>query len=272
MTKVRAETSKLESELAGIINKDSKTYREKLIEVKRSRKQEGVIALNIKKKYSTLKILAQVAHTAAFFNFKHPQLIEFLVTTVDLSHKIFKRSGQSFIEFFDINDAMQLIIIIESQQSAYLNDIDLDQLYHAMMYLRESTKISPSDRSFVIEEFSKRTSNTLKSISMVNLEISKLLSEIGVEHSVEQKVELIPVDFVLTQPDSKDRTIAIDFHGYSHFFRNTDRLKGGLALKEKILTSLNCKYLQISIFDWMLLDDEGKKNYLREMLKTVNDS
>lgn len=293
MTKIRTETNKLESELAAITNRDSKTYREKLIEVKRSRKKQGDLAIQIKRKYINLKVLSQIAHTAAFFNYKDPQFIEFLVKTVELSHKVFKLSGQPFIEFFDINDSMQLIwglcvmgepnqvegaianiieIIIESQQSAYLNDVDLDQLYHAMMYLRESTKISPTDRKFVTEEFEKRTANAIKSISMVNIEISKLLSEIGAEHSVEQTVELIPVDFVLTQPDAKGRKIAIDFHGHSHYFRNTDRLKGGIALKEKILEGVECKYLQISIFDWMLLDEEGKKNYLRELLKTVNDS
>ncbi len=58
--------------------------------------------------------------------------------------------------------------------------------------------------------------------------------------------------------------IVIDTHGYQHFMRNCDLIKGNALLKKNILKNLGYEYIYIPIFEWYLLDENSKKNYLKD--------
>ena len=75
------------------------------------------------------------------------------------------------------------------------------------------------------------------------------------------------MDIVLETRTQEGKRIVIDFHGYNHFFRNNENLKGNAVFKRKILEKLNCVYVEVRIMDWLLLDDNGKIEYMRNVLK-----
>ena len=52
--------------------------------------------------------------------------------------------------------------------------------------------------------------------------------------------------------------LIIDVHGYHHFMRNGNFLKGGSALKAKILTDDEYIYQYISVDEWAMADDKSK--------------
>ena len=63
----------------------------------------------------------------------------------------------------------------------------------------------------------------------------------------------------------------IDFNGYTHYCRNEERMTGDGKLKAKIMENINIQYIPISILDWLLLDEKGKKEYVYHILKDYID-
>lgn len=90
---------------------------------------------------------------------------------------------------------------------------------------------------------------------MVNLEISGLLEDLNIGHIFEQQIEdFIDVDFRLRNMFGIGDKVVLDFHGYQHFFRNEEVLRGSNILKRKLLEGLGYFYLEIWVTDWNLKD------------------
>lgn len=67
----------------------------------------------------------------------------------------------------------------------------------------------------------------------------------------------------------KEKSVFIDVHGFQHYCRNIDRMKGGGVLKARIFQGFgeSVKYVVVPIFEWQLLDDfQDKKQYLERLL------
>jgi hypothetical protein len=75
------------------------------------------------------------------------------------------------------------------------------------------------------EKYKDLTKGDIKTISMLHLELSKVLEKIEVGNSIEMSVKSIPVDIILGERTKEGKEVVI-FYGYNHFFRNKPGLKG----------------------------------------------
>jgi hypothetical protein len=103
---------------------------------------------------------------------------------------------------------------------------------------------------------------------LLNIEVSELLKKIKLSHSIEEKVlNTIDVDILFDEDCFENqKQVIIDIHGYNHYMRNTDHLRGKNILKRTILEKYRYTYIEIKITDWELLDKEQKTKYLEDLL------
>ena len=66
----------------------------------------------------------------------------------------------------------------------------------------------------------------------------------------------IYVPLYLSRQGLTIRDTVIDFHGYHHFMRNCARVKGGSALKGKIMRDEGQIYEYISVDEWNMSSDK----------------
>ena len=64
------------------------------------------------------------------------------------------------------------------------------------------------------------------------------------------------------------KNVIIELHGFRHFCRNTKRLLGSNALKEKIIRADMHPYYYITIDEWFITED--KKGFIQEFLQHLD--
>lgn len=128
------------------------------------------------------------------------------------------------------------------------------------------------------ESSSENSSQVYASATQKN--VARMLLQMGVlcveEHSVHNLYcdicipdlgkyrSLFGVDDFIEVPV---RNIIIELHGFQHFLRNSDSVKGGSVLKKKLLEAEQYHYYYIPIDEWELASD--KKAYLKDFLRKV---
>ena len=50
--------------------------------------------------------------------------------------------------------------------------------------------------------------------------------------------------------------VVIDVHGFHHFMRNCNKVKGGSSLKGKILKDEGCIYQYVSVEEWEMAGEK----------------
>eukprot|EP00392_Amoebophrya_sp_AT5.2_P012820 g12927.t1 len=69
-------------------------------------------------------------------------------------------------------------------------------------------------------------------------------------------------------PTGKDRPIAIEVDGPSHFYANSQRYTAYSKLKHRLLTRMGYKVLHVPYFDWRRLRGaKEREDYMRQKLK-----
>lgn len=151
-----------------------------------------------------------------------------------------------------------------SSQQKFLDESEVQQIYQSYLYMKEVV-ILPQD--FINNLQRSHTENSLKSlkdISMLHLDIVKVLEKAKISYKIEEKLNGLDVDVILGD-QFNEYQIVIDVHGYQHYFRNIERLKGHNILKRKIIKNFGYEYFEIPIFVWhSLLDDKLKLKYINE--------
>ena len=114
-----------------------------------------------------------------------------------------------------------------------------------------------------INKYKSMTQLTVRDITMLNLEVSDILKQLKIAHSLERRVSMLDVDLVVNGIIPGDIEICIDIHGYHHYFRNQDILLGANHLKRKLVHKLGYGYFEVSLPVWDMLDVAGKLDYLQ---------
>jgi hypothetical protein len=108
-----------------------------------------------------------------------------------------------------------------------------------------------------------------KQVSLLNLDVCKALESLNVMYEIEKQVNNLDVDILVKGIGSDPITVCIDIHGYQHYFRNKQVLLGKAYFKRKLIKKMGMHYFEIPIFIWEMLDQNGKKNYLKEGLTAI---
>jgi len=152
-----------------------------------------------------------------------------------------------------------------------MSHVEITQLYYAVLYLRDTGVFDQATIDFMNESFTTLNKGSIKTISMVHLDICKQLENLEIEHTIEERVDQLAVDIVLEKRTRDNKKLIIDFHGYNHFFRNTEELKGNALFKRKVLEGLGHEYVEITIFDWLLLGEDKKTDYIKTLVSKYVD-
>lgn len=98
-------------------------------------------------------------------------------------------------------------------------------------------------------------------ISETHINLYKTFIDAGIPALKQHNISNLMCDIFIPRYESTDGTsfasnIVIDLHGHHHFMRNCHRVKGGNALKAKILASEGYIYQYIGVEEWGLADDK----------------
>lgn len=113
--------------------------------------------------------------------------------------------------------------------------------------------------------------NNPKDVSMFCLDLANAFEKHGgVKYVLEEKIDRFEIDFILVDPVNSDKhLLAVDAHGYQHYFRNDEVQRGNTHLKKKIMGVLGIPYLEIGIMEWQILDDQGKKDFISSIVSQL---
>jgi hypothetical protein len=138
------------------------------------------------------------------------------------------------------------------------------QIYQTYLYTKNNA-ILPSEFVDNLKSLIKEYSlNQIKDVSMLHLEVCKVVERMKISYKIEDKLEDIDVDIILGDI-FEDYMIVIDIHGYQHYFRNAEVLKGNNIFKRKLVRALGYKYFEIPIFVWQgLFDEDSKYEYIEK--------
>ena len=272
--------------------KESKLYRETLIEYKKILRLKADTTKKIRETMNNLNSFSGIVHCFAVFNYQDAKFTNFINEIIELYYLKFLNEGTQYLEFLEMYNIPKLIwslcvigspfqikksvrylsnILLKSNYKEKLNLIDISQMYYSTIYLADTGVYDQSTSESMKNTFYELNMDVLKIISMIHLDICKYIEKLEVAHSIEEKIELIPIDVIIAKKTRDNKKLVIDFHGYSHFFRNSEDLKGNAVFKRKIFENLNIEYMEITIFDWLLLEDIQKLEYMRARLDKYID-
>ena len=272
------------------LEKDSVEYKAKLIEYKRLQTDE----INKKKSLITKRVsfenYVRIIHCFSVFYYKKSTnfLQNFLENLQDLV-----QSSQNISEFIDFrlisrflyslailltpkeiasisNELLKLLAQGFNETLNYPFDYsDISSLKLLYLYLKQAnlTENFPSDLLKLLNEGNFPDKNLSKT-SYLSLEVSKTLKNLEIPHRLEPYVEgdTLTADLVV---EKENQMIFIDVHGFQHYFRNEEKLKGGSLLKIRLFNGFGTqfRYVIVPIFEWQLIGNEKEKeDYLMKIL------
>jgi len=272
--------------------KDTKEYKDLLLEFKNNLKTKAVITKKIRETMNNLNIFSGIVHCFAVFKYYNADFFKLLNQVIELYYLKFLHEGEKYVEFLSFNNIPKLIwslcvlgepqevkksvnylmnILLKSNYKDKMSHVEITQLYYAVLYLRDTGVFDQATIDFMNESFTTLNKGSIKTISMVHLDICKQLENLEIEHTIEERVDQLAVDIVLEKRTRDNKKLIIDFHGYNHFFRNTEELKGNALFKRKVLEGLGHEYVEITIFDWLLLGEDKKTDYIKTLVSKYVD-
>ena len=150
---------------------------------------------------------------------------------------------------------------------------EIKQIYLAHIYMKKTIMLDQIFVDNMIKVLEQYELNKVRDVSMLHLEVCKFVEEQKISYKIEDRLEHLEVDIILGD-FIQDYNIVIDIHGYQHYFRNTEVLKGNNLFKRYLITKIiGYKYFEVPVFVWQsLLDEESKQEYMRNNISLYLDS
>ena len=159
----------------------------------------------------------------------------------------------------------------------YLNFKNYDKKYiisHSLYYLKSiSNKINDNNFTYQLDcllfELSKKFNNSpgqnFEIMSNFHKEVLKYLILLKISYKIEDKNDYISKDIAIFK---KGKKISIEVDGPKHFYRDKD-IKFPSTFKKNILKNFGWNTQNISFFEWIILDDKQKLEYIKNKIKEV---
>ena len=124
------------------------------------------------------------------------------------------------------------------------------------------------------QRYQENLNKEIHTISFLHLDVVKHLAPLNLNIKIEERFFGLAIDIIVYDPRTDQACAAIEIHGYQHFMRNKTFLNGNSYLKEKIIKSIlgEDKMFVVEIYNWQMLADEHKTEYLQKLLQPLVDS
>lgn len=272
------------------MDKSSIEYKENLINYKREKLQEIKKLKSYSSKQFAFENYVRIIHCFAIFYYEKakPCIKEFLnqlelISREDpmnfekfIDKKYISRFLYSLSILFEAGEIKEislslLFLYAKNYENYYYFSIsDITSLKLFYLFLKNAGFPNYFPKSILDEIFSEeKPQNSLSQMSYLALEVSKTLKKMNIFHQLEPVIEnnTLTADLVI---ENNDKNLFIDIHGFQHYCRNCERLKGGGILKTKLFKGFgeNIKYFIIPIFEWQLITEHSfKVKYLEKLLE-----
>ena len=112
----------------------------------------------------------------------------------------------------------------------------------------------PEKLRAAVQEQCKRATREKTTLSAFHLQVSTLLTAMGVEHTNEYLAEdgLFGVDIYVVTPEG--RKVAIEVDGPHHFTSNTNQPLGHHVLRRRLMAAMGWDIISVPYFTWMEMD------------------
>lgn len=295
ITELNNRSQKIESKIEKITSeeKTEKEYRNLLQELKSIKIEIIRVQKENKLKSNNLETLIKVLHCLAVFNYieKSSKLVDYFIQLVKLYQEKFKLSPNiDFMKLGYVTKCLWSLSILKKpaeikETSAFLLDFllkhsnqnynitysDVTKLFWVYSYFKTEKMDEIFDLSLlqkIKDLYLELAQKNPHKVSLFCLDVAKALQVNGIAHILEVNIDNFFIDILIPE-NIFGVKILIDVCGYQHFFRNKQDLYGGISLKKNILEKKGYIFDYISIFDWQLLENKAKQDYINAFIKSI---
>ena len=273
--------------------KTDKEYRDLLQELKSIKIEIIRLQKENKLKSNNIETFIKVLHCLAVFNYteKSSKLADYFIQLVKLYQEKFKLSPNlDFMKLGYVTKCLWSLSIIKkpteiketsafllnfllknSNQNYNITYADITKLFWIYSYFK-TEKMDEIFDLFLLRKikdlYIELANKNPHKVSLFCLDVAKALKLSGIAHILEVNIDNFFIDILIPE-NIFGVKILIDVCGYQHFFRNKVEMYGGINLKKKILEKKGYIFDYISIFDWQLLENKAKQDYINAFIKSI---